>query len=104
MNNSYNSVLVSPNTLTEVIHLVVPARSGYSFTGLKCWANCDVTYTVYLNGSIITGGITSGALKDETAIFPTVWGLGAFDVVIVMAEQSESTNQTINATLYFEQL
>lgn len=104
MNNQYASASVSPSTPTNLLVLTVPARSGYSLTGVKCWSNCDVEWDLYLNGTHITGGLTSAAAKGVIDYFPTPWGLQAFDVVLLVVNQYESTSQVVNATLFYEQL
>lgn len=104
MNNLYASASVVPSTPTNLLVLAVPLRAGYSLTGIKCWANCDVQWDLYLNGIHITGGLTSGAAKGVIDTFPTPWGLQTYDVVLLVVNQYEASSQMVNATLYYEQL
>jgi len=104
MNNVYYSVSVAPNTPTELGALTVPARSGYSLTGIRVYSLCETSWTLYLNGVAIVGGLTGAANPNDTIAFPTVWGMSAFNVALISVSHTETTNQTISATLFYEQL
>jgi hypothetical protein len=109
MNNVYDSVSVAPNTPTVVNGLTVPARSGYSLKGLIIWCPADVEITVKLNLDTIGGGRVSGAVQTLFLDYSSSpFGLGAGDVVTILALQDDSltppASYTVASTLLVEQL
>lgn len=109
MNNIYDSVSVAPNTPTVVNGITVPPRSGYSLKGLIIWCQADVEVTVKLNLDTIGGGRVSGSVQTlflDYAASP--FGLGAGDVVTILALQDDSLtppgSYTVASTLLVEQL
>ena len=109
MNNRYGEVVVPPNTPTVVNGITVPIRSGYSLKGLIVWCPADVEITIKFNLETIGGGRVSGAVQtlflDYSA---SPFGLGAGDVITVLALQDDSmtpaANYTVASTLLVEQL
>lgn len=109
MNNVYNSVLVSPATPTVVNSIVVPERSGYSLKGLIIWCEADLDIEIKLNVETIGGGRVSGSVQTLFLDFSSSpFGIGAFDVVSVIATQADSltpvADYLVKSTLLVEQL
>lgn len=105
MNNVYNSEDVVPNTPTIVNAITVPARSGYSLKGVIVSSVADCDILIKLNVQTIAGGRVNGAAQTLSLHFEaSPYGLGAGDIVTVIATSTENDSHIVHCTILVEQL
>lgn len=105
MNNVFATTTVPSSIPTVVAGITVPERSGYSLKGIIIYSQIDCEILVRLNVATISGGLITGTLPTLFLDFgASPWGLGAGDVVTVIATQTSGSSHPVSCTILVEQL
>jgi len=109
LNNVYNATTIVPNIGTIINGLTVPERSGYSLKGLIVACEADCFIQIRLNIDVICSAYVTGSVQTLFLDFSaSPYGLGARDVISILAIQADSLTPSVSyfiaSTILVEQL